>query len=157
MALKSLAALIVVLFLTPTIPLSIEEIPPPIVKIAYSAYSEPLGPERPKSCECVAQLREWGLPMPRLDAVDLQPNSTPYVGGVILFKYWNEEQQAWIYHAALIVDITENHFIIKEGNYKRCRVTRREIAFDDPDLRGFFNPLGVTEEEGGSLSPVNNG
>lgn len=108
---------------------------------AYIAVEAPEMPqiERniPKSIlgSCVKTARHLGVKLPRGDAKDLQPNSTPHVGIAVLLSYPKAE------HVAVITGLGEHGFAIAEGNYKANQYTERFIYWNDKSIRGFYNPL----------------
>jgi len=88
-------------------------------------------------CSCISQLRIEGIKLPKyfIEARDFIPNSPPVIGGVAIFKYKKAS------HVAVIKKFTKNGFIISEANYSPCLTGTREIAWDDPHLKGFWTPL----------------
>jgi hypothetical protein len=63
------------------------------------------------------------------NANTLHPDKTsnPKVGDWVIF--WN--------HVAVIVDIRDDSYLIKEANYFKCALSEREIKIDDPKILGF--------------------
>lgn len=86
-------------------------------------------------CSCVVYARQRGVAIPyNTDAGDLVPNSPPTPGGLVLLRYPKAD------HVAVITGFTEHGVMVREGNYKHCKETIREIRFDDRALRGFWTP-----------------
>ena len=90
-------------------------------------------------CNCVTGLRSFGVTIPiGTNAEDLPSNTTPHVGGVILFLYENG-----VYHAALIIEITAEYMVVRETNFNECEeTTGRKVYYDDSSIRGFYEPKG---------------
>ena len=87
-------------------------------------------------CNCVTGLRSFGVDIPyNTDAKDIQANTTPYVGGVVLFLYDND-----VYHAALIIEMLAEYMIVKETNFIECKEGTRKVYYDDPSITGFYSP-----------------
>ena len=87
-------------------------------------------------CNCVTGIRSFGVNIPiGTNAEDLPKNSTPHVGGVVLFFYGND-----VYHAALIIELTGEYMIVKETNFKKCKETVRKVYFDDVFIIGYYSP-----------------
>ena len=82
---------------------------------------------------CMKGLASWGVFI-KGDAIDLYPNSQPFVGGVALFRYGK------IGHAALITGFTKTGFKVKETNYRPYAYSERTISFLDKNLIGFYDP-----------------
>jgi len=57
--------------------------------------------------------------------------STPEIGGAILFQYPKT------FHIAVIMDIKDNGFLVREANYKKCKVSDRLVVFNDPYIFKF--------------------
>lgn len=92
-------------------------------------------------CSCILTARHLGANLPKGDAKDLQRNSTPTIGGVVILKYWSEEQQDWIYHTSVIQFLMPGGMWVQEGNKIRCKYTERFIHFSDSHLIGFWNEI----------------
>lgn len=58
----------------------------------------------------------------------------PLAGGVVVMRWAN------VGHVAVITDVTNADFGIKEANYARCQLTARRITLNDPDIIGFWAP-----------------
>lgn len=92
-------------------------------------------------CSCVVTARkysEYVIP-PINTAADLEPNTNPHIGALILMDYIAEDGSK-LPHIAIIQGYTEDGFILgDEGNYKACEHTRgRIVPFNDPRIRGFW-------------------
>ena len=84
-------------------------------------------------CSCILYLREvLGVPIYG-DAHTISANSYPAKGHVILLKYKG------ISHAAYILETYPGGVFVKESNYKHCKVTERFIAWNSPEIRGFWS------------------
>ena len=95
-------------------------------------------------CSCVKTVREEGIDIPYgTDAKDLQPNTTPVVGGLVLISYPNIE------HVAKILSFNSTDFEIVEGlelsDTGECVKRTRCIPFDYPFIRGFWVPIEMTQ------------
>lgn len=104
-------------------------------------------------CECILWLRQVQGVNVHGDAWTIQPNAPlaqASLGDVLLLSY-NEE------HGAEIVGfddwVTENGvmrpqtILIVEANFKRCQVTNRRIAWNDPAIRGLYHPPQSTVQQ----------
>ena len=81
---------------------------------------------------CIKTARALGVPIPlNTDAEDVRANSTPIIGGLVLFSYPQDD------HVAVLIAYADDGFVIDEGNYKKGQFTRRYIAWRDVALRGF--------------------
>lgn len=94
--------------------------PPPIEIVQESPYAS-----------CVVTARLLGLPLPKGDAKDLDPNSVPTIGGGILLSYDKAE------HVAVILAFLNDGFWIGEGNFGEPVYNERLIPYDDEAIRGF--------------------
>jgi surface antigen len=65
---------------------------------------------------------------------DLEPNTVPFVGAAALFNY------SGVHHIAVVTSINEGTFSIIESNYSSCKITKRDVSYFDPALRGFWKP-----------------
>ena len=85
-------------------------------------------------CSCVKTLKALGVKAPTIDAKWFKPNTTPHVGAVAIFKYKN------VSHVALVKELKENYFVVREGNFTPCLITNRRIKYGDAALVGFWSP-----------------
>lgn len=84
-------------------------------------------------CSCVIYAISQGVKIPpKTNSWDLRPNSYPQVGGLALLDY-NVE------HVAVIQQVSDYGFLIKETNFKKCQFTSRWISWLDPHIRGFWS------------------
>lgn len=84
-------------------------------------------------CSCVRAVRSFGANIPYdTDAENIEPNSEIEVGAVAIFKTVNYS------HIAIVTNIKDSTFWVKEANYLKCQITEREINFDDERLVGFY-------------------
>jgi len=84
-------------------------------------------------CSCVQQLKAMGIKVPKgWNADDFIPNTIPSKGVVIILKYKT------LYHVALITDISDKGFHIRESNYQPCKTGSRVIPFNSPEIVGFW-------------------
>ncbi len=85
-------------------------------------------------CECVATARIYSsFNIPYKDAVDIQPQGTPVVGGLILLQYGD------VSHVGVIMSFEEDGFKIYEGNYIPCQFSERIIKYNSSFIRGFWS------------------
>ena len=87
------------------------------------------------ACSCVRTAIAEGLKIPLKDAKDLKPNGQPIIGGGVLFYYPKTDT----HHVAYIKAFTENGFLVKEGNFKPCQFSEREVLWSDKFITGFIN------------------
>lgn len=89
-------------------------------------------------CECVKTARLFNENIPFLNAKDFQPNITRRevrVGDFIL------ENFNGVAHIAYIGDLQIQGYILKEGNYKKCKYTEgRIVPYDSENVKGFYRP-----------------
>lgn len=140
---KSIVAWVMSLFIAtrpvvvqaPPFSIEIDEIPVEISQIldpdliVYSTTT-------PVYCSCVRTARSLGAKIPFKDAVDIEANSMPVVGGGVLFSYEDYD------HVAKIVALLKDGMMIQEGNFRRCQYTERFIRYDDKFIRGFHYSEG---------------
>ena len=114
-----------------SIPAVIEPLESPKIDLLAS-FDEEAVPYEVK-CLCVAFSRLFihSIPYPR-NAEDLEPNGSPDIGSGALFRY-NE-----VSHLAVITEYTEEGFMVIEANKEPCTITRREVYWSDPYLKGFL-------------------
>ena len=85
-------------------------------------------------CSCVRTARKYSpFNIPYKDAVDIQPQGTPVIGGLILLEYTN------VSHVAVIMSFEEDGFKIYEGNYIPCQFSERIIKYNSSFIRGFWS------------------
>lgn len=85
------------------------------------------------SCSCVKTARYLGVQFPAISSpADLKPNASPEVGAVVILKYG----QTW--HMAKITKLNEASMSVVEGNYEPCKISTREISYNDPHIIGFY-------------------
>ncbi len=97
-------------------------------------HEEPLVPS--VACSCVKTAREvYGVQIPyNHNAWDLVANITePEVGQLILMKY------PTIGHVAVIDSITDEGYVISEGNYNTCQFSTRFIPKNYYAIIGFWS------------------
>lgn len=121
-------------------------LPKPTHNDPKPTQNEPIYPLKtevvePIECSCV-RYAEFLIPgILLIDAIDYPLNTiTPKVGDIIKLQYYNEETTNYIYHIAVIKEITEEGYEIEEGNYNKCEKSERTILLDDDKILGFFNP-----------------
>lgn len=87
-------------------------------------------------CSCVQFAKAMGAKLPKGSANDLFPNTSefPRVGGVLILKYWNPDR----HHVAYIEAIKEDGYHIVEGNFERCKITKRVIPFNSKNIMGAY-------------------
>jgi len=92
------------------------------------------------NCSCVRYIRNIIPDLPNLDAIDFPINTIePKVGDIIKLQYYNATTTKYIYHLSLIEKITEDGYSVKEGNYEKCKESKRIIPKNDEHILGFFN------------------
>lgn len=124
-----------------TIPDIESHIPPAIIEeIKTTPTTEPkiIFNEPPKSalCSCVLTAKwilskekeSWG------NAWNIVPdkNAGPEIGNIVITK-------EGLGHIAVIVSKSDDSILIREGNYKRCQKTERELKLNDPKIKGYKN------------------
>lgn len=65
---------------------------------------------------------------------DIYTNTHPTVGAVAFFKYGD------LNHYAIITKLTEDGFWVKDTNFGGPGYRTHFIAWDNPHIRGFYNP-----------------
>ena len=70
---------------------------------------------------------KWG------NARDIEPNSEPFVGAIVL----TDEGPG---HAGVVIDLTSEEITIIESNWIPGRITERTLKRTDPKIRGYFVP-----------------
>jgi len=131
-------------YTTPVLPTQGLDIPisEPIYSSSPQIYpktpiSEPIDPIE---CSCVRYIRNIIPDLPNLDAIDFPINTIePKVGDIIKLQYYNATTTKYIYHLSLIEKITEDGYSVKEGNYEKCKESKRIIPKNDEHILGFFN------------------
>lgn len=88
-------------------------------------------PTHSEHCSCVVTARMEGLALPKGDAKDLKPNSAPVVGGGVLLSYSTAD------HVAVIKEIHREGMWVVEGNFNKCKRTKRLVRWDDRHIKGF--------------------
>lgn len=83
-------------------------------------------------CFCVKIAKILGLKVPPGDAKDLVPNGTPDLGNGILFDYHG------VRHIAVIQGFMDQGWLVEEGNFKKCKRTKRIVAWNDRFIIGFI-------------------
>lgn len=87
------------------------------------------------SCSCVRTAHNENSSIPLVDAKWFTSfaSTPPKINGVVVLKYGD------VHHIAVIKRFTKNGLWVKEGNFKRCEVTEREIDFTDPHILQFWS------------------
>lgn len=86
-----------------------------------------------EECSCIKGARGYGVPIPLgTDAKDIKGNSSPVIGGLVLFRYPKDDHVA-------VIEGFNGGFEVVEWNYRKgpCVATRRTVAWNDPAIRGF--------------------
>jgi hypothetical protein len=86
-------------------------------------------------CSCVKGVRHFIPSLKRGDATDFTPNSTPFEGAVVIFKYPNG-----VSHVAYVAKMDAHGFYIKQTNKVPCEYTEEHIEWQNPNIVGFYNP-----------------
>ena len=98
-----------------------------------------------KVCECVAYVRNQGVAIPKgYDAIelagwlDILPTGVPTVGSVVVLKYGEKLEN---YHVALLTELQEEGFIVKEEIAIGQECVRRErfIEWNNYAILGYWN------------------
>ena len=112
---------------------AVEAINPVSVEVARESGLD--DKEKELGCSCIRTAIAEGLKIPLKDAKDLEPNGEPVVGGGVIFYYPKTDTS----HVAVIKEFTENGFVIKEGNFKKCVISQRLVLWNDPFIYGFIS------------------
>lgn len=64
------------------------------------------------------------------------PNSEIEVGSVAVFMYPNN-----LKHVAVVTEVHDDHFVVSETNYHKCKAGVRDVLFTDKALLGFWKML----------------
>jgi len=88
-------------------------------------------------CSCVQTAKSLGVNIPSgNNASDLEPNTDePQVGQLVLLHYPKAS------HVAVILSISEEGYLIEEGNYHPCEHTTRFIKKDYHAIYGFWTEV----------------
>lgn len=86
------------------------------------------------ACSCIQYVKmrlggiseSWGYPN-KMKAYEI----SPYVGGVVVTT------EGPVGHVALIEAIEGTTLTVSEANYVRCKITRRTIEMNAPQIRGY--------------------
>lgn len=81
------------------------------------------------SCNCYGFV-SLSVDLPRMASI--VPNTAPVVGAVAIFQYPEK-------HIAIVEKLTETGFIVREANKEPCKISTREVQWNDPKLVGFFS------------------
>lgn len=89
-------------------------------------------------CSCVQLVKSLGVNI-KGNADDIFPTDTviPHAKGVVILKYWNPDR----HHVAYIESVEKDGLHIIEGNFERCKITRRVIPLNDIHIMGYYKPL----------------
>lgn len=88
-------------------------------------------------CSCVLTAKAWtGYSRSIGVARNWERNSdVPVIGGVLIENLTNAG------HVSMIIGLTNEGIVVKEGNYKRCSLTEgRVVPYDSPTIIGFWSP-----------------
>lgn len=88
-------------------------------------------------CNCWAYLSTQIKNLPRMK--DITPNSTPKIGAVAIFLYKDKQTGETVKHVALVAELSDTSFVVKETNFTHCLYDKRVIDKNDPHLVGFWN------------------
>ena len=129
------------------------EIPEPIVIENHIVDVHEMVEEEPEvvveekyniACYCSGWAQENGVDIPDTDAWDLHASSTPQVGGGVLFKYGESEEE---HHVAKILWLLEYGMFVKEANKEPCKITERFVSYNDEFIVGFAPPKKLSTGE----------
>lgn len=118
----------------------------PVEKIYMHKYGNVGDPYREDlhgdiRCSCIRSARSFGADIPsETDAINLEPNTGISLGVVVIFLTDDKE----VRHVAVVTNIEEEGFWVKEGNYVKCEITERYISFDDHRIIGFYEESGTS-------------
>lgn len=104
------------------------------------AISSPTEEVIPIECSCVKYAQSLIPEIPLWDAIDYPVNTIkPKVGDIIKLQYYNATTTNYTYHIAVIKEITEEGYQVKEANYEKCKEGERFILLNDDNIIGFFS------------------
>lgn len=88
------------------------------------------------SCNCYQYAEHAsGLDFPFM--VGIQPNTRISIGSIAIFDYDG------LKHLAVITELHETYFMVKEANYEKCKSGERKIQYNDRRLKGFWLPTDM--------------
>lgn len=103
----------------------------PEFSLRYAAQAIANGDEhRWTVCNC----RSYASLFVTLPNGPLIPNASPAIGHLAIFDYDGTP------HVAVITEVGEEGFEVKEANYRPCKTGERVVRWDDPSLVGFRAP-----------------
>lgn len=90
-----------------------------------------------EDCSCIKGARAYGVDIPyNTNAEDLQTNTMPTVGGLILLTYPNSE------HVGAVVEINDEGVLFYEENFDNppngCRQGFRFVKWGSKEIKGFW-------------------
>lgn len=100
---------------------------------ALAPLAFPLDYIKIDSIGCVEYVRSKIPSFPRGDADTQVPNSTPQVGGVVIFQYRT------VGHVAIITKLETDGFWVDEFNYEPGKQTSRFVSWSDKNIKGFWS------------------
>ena len=80
-------------------------------------------------CNCYLLAKTRFPNIPRMS--EILPNSTPTVGGIVIFYYGK------VKHVAIIEKFFANGFTVLETNFKPCLTDTRFVDWNDPAIHGY--------------------
>lgn len=92
------------------------------------------------ACNCYLYVKTRIHNLPKMDAI--APNGPPTVGSVAIFTYHDRVTGVLERHIAVVDHLGAITFTVAETNDVHCLFDRREVAWDDPHLQGFWTPPG---------------
>lgn len=79
--------------------------------------------------------------LPRGDAIDFKPNTTPHAGAAVLFQYSDGT-----HHIAYITEMGPTSFHVTHYNKEKCKKTTEWVDYDNEFITGFYEPM--SEDDG---------
>ena len=86
-------------------------------------------------CSCVQGARQHVPNLPKGNAEDFEPNTTPARGVLVLFLYADG-----VHHIAYVDELSSEGFHVQHYNKKRCQHTEEWIGWNDSSIKGFYKP-----------------
>ena len=87
------------------------------------------------SCSCWAFVKTQVKDLPKMK--DIVPNANRAVGTVAVFQYKKSK------HIALVTEVHDTYFIVRESNFNPCELSKRKVYYDDKNLLGFYSPSAL--------------
>lgn len=88
-------------------------------------------PPTAEECSCVIHAARYINLPPMTTPADIEPNSDMWSAEAVLLNYK-------LPHIAVIEKIDNEGIWVHESNFKKCKIGRRVIPFNNPAIRGFW-------------------